>query len=107
MLPNGRHRSDNATKSKEKGKQASLTSKGVTCADDAPSRGVPAAATIQYFNAVLVPDSEKGGKSEIEKQEEDEIAAFLPMLQEYLKRMSQSRTPSIFPMISLIHPHIS
>lgn len=36
-----------------------------------------------YFNAVPVPDS---SEDERDKQEEDEVAAFLPMLQDYLRR---------------------
>jgi hypothetical protein len=53
---------------------------------------------VVYFNAVPVPDS---SEDERDKQEEDEVAAFLPMLQDYLRRTFSPILPMITrPMIS-------
>ncbi|KAG8822662.1 hypothetical protein FRC17_009493 [Serendipita sp. 399] len=74
----------------EKGRKRKAKAGGEDPAGGAPTFGVtragPAEGNVLYFDAVPYGSSEgDGASSDSTKREEDEIAAFLPMLQDYLK----------------------
>jgi len=94
-------REETTAESPSKGKERQKDSSAVTLPTDSSTPDLKSdalaaeakghdAESVVYFNAVPVTTANPGETST--QEEEDEIAAFLPMLQDYLRREPLSTT---------------